>query len=140
MIKKKKGAKGAEAKAAEPKAIPPISEAKADKVEAKPESDAGLTDTQARLAAIRSTLGAGSGLSFQDATYLLGLLDRLDAAHMALKDNVEKVRAHAIDSNKQLIQAKDVLTMWLAMRGSADLEVFQATASLAQRSVQILNA
>lgn len=147
MKKKKKSQAQDEAvvaKAVEQETKVEKAEQKADKAEQQKSvekvADKAEPDAQTRISAIRQVLNSGSGLSAQDAQYLLNLLDRLDAAHMALKENVEKVRAHAIESNKQLVQAKDVLTMWLAMRGSADLEVFQATAALAQRSVQILNA
>ena len=78
-------------------------------------------------------------LTQDECAFLLELLKHRTAQAKQYEAALIGVRERSNEQAKGIAAAREVLTLWLAMRGSCDLEVFQATQALANRTVSLLN-
>lgn len=105
-----------------------------------------LEQREPSLPAIERDLKAGEPIPVGDAQFLLEKLNASVLAEQKAASEIEagkkrygELHAKAVENAKQLAAAREILTLWLALRGSSTLEIFQASQGLADRTVGLLN-
>jgi hypothetical protein len=92
-----------------------------------------------RVQDIEFAISKQQRVSAEDVAFLLGQLKERTAHLKQYETTLVSLKGKLADQAKAVGAAKEILTLWLAMRGSCGLDVFQATQGLANRTVTLLN-
>lgn len=95
-------------------------------------------DTQ-KLEFISELLDKGQVVPEEDIAWLIRQLRETKEKLEQTIKTADTAKQLCVDQGKSLRAAKEVLTLWLALRGSSDLDLFQATQSLANKTVAVVN-
>lgn len=94
----------------------------------------------AKLNLIQTWIDEHGEVPLEDVRWLASQVRELDAQTTKQEEELAQERSARGRLLEIVRKAQNVLTLWLAFRGSADETIFKATAPLANQTTAVLNA